>query len=100
MATFKRLTAAEARTLTRTELLHRIEAEQRYWQRKTRRTPQDKAAAVEFTRILFASLNPGDALGDALAYLKGERTGLSYWDQKPDVPDPAGGDVPGEETRS
>lgn len=87
MARFKRLTAAEARTLTRSELLDRIEAEQRYWERKKQRTPEDVAAEREFSRILYASLNPGDGLADALAHLAGERTGPSYWDQKPDVPD-------------
>jgi hypothetical protein len=90
VARFRRLTAAEARTLTRLELLDRIEVEQRYWARKGRRTPADDAAEREFSRILYASLNPAEGLADALAYLNGERTGPSYWERKPDVPDATG----------
>jgi hypothetical protein len=42
MSRFKRLTDAEARTLTRRELLDRIEAEQKYWFRKKTRQPASK----------------------------------------------------------
>lgn len=87
MASFRRLTAAEARTLTRSELLDRFEAEQQYWARRRNLTAEDREAAREFTRILFASLNPADGVADVLSYLRGERTGPSYWDKKPDVPD-------------
>lgn len=50
MSRFKRLTDAEARTLTRRELLDRIEAEQQYWFRKKTRTAEEDAAFREFTR--------------------------------------------------
>lgn len=89
MARFKRLTAAEARTLTRHELLDRIEAEQAYWHRKNwhRMSDEDRAAEREFRRIMYAALNPSEALDDALALVEGRRTGESYWDQRPDIPD-------------
>jgi hypothetical protein len=41
---FKRLTDAEARTLTRAELLDRVEAEQAYWSHKRTMTDADSAA--------------------------------------------------------
>jgi len=59
VARFKRLTDDEARTLTPRELLPRVEAEQAYWARKKIRTDEDRAAAREFSRILFTYLDPG-----------------------------------------
>lgn len=54
MSRFKRLSDTEARTLTRRELLDRIEAEQAYWFRKKKSmTPEDDAAFREFTRIMY-----------------------------------------------
>lgn len=41
MSRFKRLTDAEARILTRRELLGKIETEQAYWFRKKARTAED-----------------------------------------------------------
>lgn len=87
MPRFKRLTAAEARTLTRHQLLDRIESEQQYWERKKTRSSADDEAAREFRRIMYACLNPAEALDDALAYLNGQRVGPSYWDQRPSIPD-------------
>lgn len=87
MARFKRLTATEARTLTRDELLDRIEREQQYWMRKRISTPEDHEAYREFSRIMHASINPGAAIAEALAVVKGEHTGPSYWAETPDVPD-------------
>jgi hypothetical protein len=37
MARFKRLSDAEARTMTRAALLDRVEAEEAYWERKQAR---------------------------------------------------------------
>ena len=62
MARFKRLTDAEARTLTRAELLDRLEAEQAYWFRKKIRTDEDQAASREFSRILLAHVDPAAAI--------------------------------------
>lgn len=89
MARFKRLTAAEARTLTRHELIDRIEREQAYWHRKPwhRMSVEDQAAEREFRRIMHAAIDPIAGLDDAIAYVKGERVGESYWNQRPDVPD-------------
>jgi hypothetical protein len=82
---FKRLTDAEARALTRRELLDRIEAEQRYWFRKKARTPEDDAAFREFTRIMYAYLSPAsiaDAMQDTIDYIEGRSPGR-YWETRP-----------------
>ena len=74
MSRFKRLTDAEARTLTRRELLDRIEAEQAYWFRKKKRTAEEDAAFREFTRIMYAYLSPAsvaDAMQDTIDYIEG-----------------------------
>jgi hypothetical protein len=90
VARFKRLTAAEARTLTRDQLLDRILAEQAYWKRKHARgmTTEDEAAEKEFHRIMYASISPDQGITDLLDHLKGVPGAGSYFDQKPDVPDP------------
>ncbi|MGH3225936.1 MAG: hypothetical protein ACRDPY_45855 [Streptosporangiaceae bacterium] len=85
MSRFKRLTDAEARTLTRRELLDRIEAEQAYWLRKKTMTPEDDAAFREFTRIMHAYLSPAsiaEAIQDTIDYIEGRSPG-SYWDTRP-----------------
>jgi hypothetical protein len=85
MARFKRLTDAEARTLTRRELLDRIEAEQKYWFRKKGRTAEDAAAFREFTRIMYAYLGPAsiaEAMQDTIDYIEGRSPG-GYWDARP-----------------
>ena len=86
MSRFKRLTDAEARTLTRRELLDRIEAEQAYWFRKKKAmTPEDDAAFREFTRIMHAYLSPAsiaEAIQDTIDYIEGRSPG-SYWDTRP-----------------
>lgn len=93
MARFKRLTAAEARTLTRDQLLDRILAEQEYWHRKGSLTPEDGAALREFRRILHASLDPGAGIRDTLDYVNGVPGAGRYFDQRPDIPDaPPNGD--------
>lgn len=85
MSKFKRLTDAEARTLTRRELLDRIEAEQAYWFRKKNRTADDDAAFREFTRIMYAYLSPAsvaEAMQDTIDYIEGRSPGR-YWDTRP-----------------
>lgn len=86
MARFKRLTDAEARTLTRAELLDRAEAESAYWDRRPPRTGEDREAHREFGRILHAYLNPADGLRAARDALEGRPSG--YWETRP-------GDEPG-----
>lgn len=56
MAKFKRLTADEARGLTRRELIDRIEAEQRYWH-TANRDRKDRDGYQQFTRIMHAHLD-------------------------------------------
>lgn len=86
MSKFKRLTDAEARTLTRRELLDRIEAEQAYWFRKKNRTADDDAAFREFTRIMYAYLSPAsvaEAMQDTIDYIEGRPGAGGYWDRRP-----------------
>lgn len=82
MSRFKRLTDAEARTLTRAELLDRIEAEQAYWFRKKARTAEDDAAFREFTRIMHAYLDPAAAMQDTIDHIEGRSAG-GYWETRP-----------------
>lgn len=96
MARFKRLTAAEASTLTRSQLLDRIEAEQTYWYRKRNPTPEEEAGEREFHRIMHAALNPADGIGDSLRYLQGVPGAGRYFDECPDISDaPARGQAGG-----
>jgi hypothetical protein len=82
MARFKRLTDEEARTLTRGELLDRVEAEQKYWERKRARSDADRAAEREFSRILFTYVNPSEAIQATIDYIEGRR-GHDFWDTPP-----------------
>lgn len=81
MARFKRLTDTEARTLTRAELLDRVEAEEAYWSRKRNMTDADSEAAREFSRIMHAYLSPGDAIQAAMDTVQGRRS--DYWETRP-----------------
>ncbi|HEY2088623.1 MAG TPA: hypothetical protein VGH54_21710 [Mycobacterium sp.] len=81
MARFKRLTDAEARTLTRRELLDRVELEQKYWFRKKHRTAEEDEAFREFTRIMYAYLSPAsvaEGMQDMIDHIKGRGPG-GYW---------------------
>ena len=84
----QRLTDAEARSLTRGELLDRVEAEQKYWERKRARSDEDRAAEREFTRILFAYVKPAEAIQATIDYIEGPR-GHDYWESRPDAPQTA-----------
>jgi triphosphoribosyl-dephospho-CoA synthetase len=79
---FKRLTDAEARTLTRRELLDRVEAEQRYWMRKKITTDADREASREFSRILFTYLDLAEGMRATIDYIEGRGRG-DYWDTRP-----------------
>jgi hypothetical protein len=85
MTRFKRLTDAEARSLTRRELLDRIEAEQAYWFRG-HRDRKDPEGFREFTRIMCAYLSPAsiaEAMQATIDYIEGRGPG-NYWDTRPE----------------
>jgi hypothetical protein len=87
MPRFKRLTAAEARTLTRDQLLGRVEEEQAYWLTAGRHQ-KDPAGYAEFSRIFHAGLDVGAMIHDTMDLLThGLRPGGGYMDQHPDIPD-------------
>jgi len=81
VARFKRLTDAEARALTRAQLLDRVEDEQKYWERKHTMTDEDRTAEREFSRIMHAYLSPHDALQAAMDTVQGR--GSDYWETRP-----------------
>ena len=81
MARFKRLTDTEARTLTRAQLLDRLEAESAYWDRRPPKSDEDREAYREFSAILHAYLNPADGLRAARDVLEGR--GSDYWESRP-----------------
>jgi hypothetical protein len=84
------LTDEEARTLTRHQILGRVEEEQSYLLGKRRRTAADNAKLNELGRILIAYLPPGKALDALDATLRdGHRSG--YWDSRPCDDDQPGG---------
>jgi hypothetical protein len=67
MARFERLTIEEARTLSREELLPRVEAEQQYWYRRMNRMEirvGDDEAFKTFTRIMHVLIDPGHSIPD------------------------------------
>ena len=84
MTRFKRLTDAEARTLTRRELLDRVEAEQAYWFRG-HRDRKDPEGYREFGRIMHAYLDPAAMIGELLDLLNG-RGAPDYWETRPGEP--------------
>ncbi|MBF8191626.1 hypothetical protein ITP53_39225 [Nonomuraea sp. K274] len=72
MPSFERLTIEEARTLTREELLPRIEEEQKYWYHRIHRClmqPGDDAAFRTFNDIMHIAVDPhrSAAVRDAAA---------------------------------
>jgi hypothetical protein len=84
MSRFKRLTDAEARSLTRAELLDRVEAEQAYWFRKRHMSADDRDAEREFSRIMHAYLSPAAAIQDVTDYIEGRGPG-NYWQARADM---------------
>ena len=89
MARFQRLTSDDLSTLTRVELLPRLEAEQQYWTRKEKRglSAADQQARKEFSDLVYAVINPAglaDSIAETTAWLKGERpTDSTYFEEKP-----------------
>lgn len=78
---YRYLTDAEARELTRSELLERIADQQDYYQAKKRKTQTDEAAMAELSRIMHRYIDVKAAFADVYAALNG-RTGPSYWDAR------------------
>jgi hypothetical protein len=93
VARFQRLTRADLDTLTRGELIRRVEAEQQYWARKEQRgslSDADQQARQEFSAILMQVVNPArlaEAMGEITAWIRGERAApTSYWTEVPGQP--------------
>lgn len=74
MTCFKRLTDGEARTLTRGELLDRVEAEQKYWARKHARSAGDRAAGSA-----MISARAGQALSLLASLETCRQTDVDFW---------------------
>ncbi|GII05445.1 hypothetical protein [Planobispora takensis] len=75
MPRFERLTVEEARTLSRNQLLPRIEAEQKYWYgllNSGRMRVGDDEAFKAFNRILRVAVDPGHPAPGPDAFLGGE----------------------------
>jgi hypothetical protein len=82
MQRFDRLTVEEARTLSRDELLPRIEEEQKYWYHRIHHCqmkPDDDAAFRTFNQIMHAAINPGRSLSETLAVFEEEPPDPDYW---------------------
>ncbi|UBU14238.1 hypothetical protein [Nonomuraea gerenzanensis] len=82
MPSFERLTIAEARTLTRAELLPRIEAEQKYWYDRIHACamkPGDEQAFKTFNDIVHIAANPRRAISDTDAIAEGRPFDRDYW---------------------
>jgi hypothetical protein len=77
----KHLTEAEARTMTRGELVDRIYAEQKQLLAKKRMTDADRAAYDELMRIMHAHVDVSAGLDAALDTVKGQRN--DYWETRP-----------------
>jgi hypothetical protein len=85
---FPYLTDAEARTLTRHDLLDRVAAQQAYYEGKRRKTPADEQAMNELGQIIRQYLSIDAAFDAAFATLDGH-TGTNYWDTRPEDDSPA-----------
>jgi hypothetical protein len=82
MPSFKRLTLEEARTLTRDELLPRIEEEQKYWYHRIHRCmmqPGDDEAFKTFNRIMHVAADPHRLLWETDPFLEGTTVDEDYW---------------------
>src|SRR5438874_1954328 len=83
MARFKRLTVDEARTLTRAELLDRLETEGDYWSRKLKHgTPQDWADYRVYQQCMRL-IDPAKAIRDTTEWLNGKPGAGGYMDRRP-----------------
>ncbi|WP_043624849.1 hypothetical protein [Nonomuraea candida] len=82
MPSFKRLTIEEARALTRTELLPRIEEEQKYWYHRIHNCemrPGDEKAFRTFNDIMHIAASPQRSLSDTDAIDEGRPFDRDYW---------------------
>lgn len=76
------LTEAEARTLTRGEILDRVEAEQAYWLGLRRMPEEGHAACRELMQIMHRYVNLSESLNAAIDLAEGRR-GPDYWETVP-----------------
>ena len=83
MARFKRLTVEEARTLSREELLPRIEDEQKHWYRLMNHMEMrvgDDEAFKTFNEIMHIVIGPGRSVSDTFVLLEeDESRDRDYW---------------------
>lgn len=80
----KRLTEAEARTLTRAQILDRLEAESDWWTLHRPKTDADREAYAVFSRLLHAYIDPAEGLKAAMDTLEGRSS--DYWETRPGDP--------------
>jgi hypothetical protein len=81
MPRFNRLTVEEARALSRTQLLPRIEDEQKYWYQRINRGQMragDDKAFKTFNEIMHVAINPGRSTS-ADHVPNGEPYDQDYW---------------------
>jgi hypothetical protein len=82
MPRFKLLTVEEARTLSRSQLLPRIEEEQKYWYRRMNggeiRVGDDEAFKT-FNQIMHIVIAPGRPFPGAQGSLDGDALDRDYW---------------------
>ncbi|WP_449062776.1 hypothetical protein [Planomonospora algeriensis] len=82
MPRFQRLTVEEARTLSRSQLLPRVEEEQKYWYRRMNsgeiRVGDDEAFKT-FNRIMHLVIAPGRPFPGGQALLDGDDPDRDYW---------------------
>lgn len=78
----KHLTEAEARTLTRRQILDRVEAEQAYWLGLRRMPEEGHTACRELMQIMHRYVDLPGALGATIDLVEGRRA-VSYWDIVP-----------------
>jgi hypothetical protein len=82
----KRLTVAEARTLTRSEILARVEAEQPMWHQRIDRgrASLDDLGYRELMHVMHSAIDLGLMLAAAKDTLLGTRN--TYMSEIPDIP--------------
>ncbi len=76
------LTEAEARTLTRREILDRVESEQAYLLGKRKMNEADHAACREIMQIMYRYVNVSEALQATIDLVEG-RGVPGYWEARP-----------------
>lgn len=76
------LTEAEAASLTRREILDRVESEQAFLLGRRRMTEADHADCRELMQIMYRYVNVEESLQAAIDLVEGRR-GAGYWEARP-----------------